>query len=181
MGRAVGAVAGIALGVTLPIGMVAGALIGLGSAAIVHLVFGSPAGRLTLDQIALALEDLDVEATDLRHAPLEPRGAGLATATASRRSRPPGEGLRPRRARRAAPDVDLVVDLASRRVAALGAGRLQQVEHEAFLTLMAERGGVAVLPVVAAGMADGRDALLVTEISGRPLRSLEPLEITTTC
>ena len=43
---------------------------------------------------------------------------------------------------------------------------------------MAERGGVAVLPVVAAGMADGRDALLVTEISGRPLRSLEPREIT---
>jgi hypothetical protein len=77
-----GAVAGIALGVTLPIGMVAGLLIGLASAAIVHLLFGSPAGRLTLDQIALALEDLEVDADDLRYAPLEPRGAALSLATA---------------------------------------------------------------------------------------------------
>ena len=58
----------------------------------------------------------------------------------------------------------------------LGAGRLQQVEHEAFLTLMAERGGVEVLPVVAAGMADGRDALLVTESGGRSF-ALDPAEI----
>ena len=36
---------GIALGVTLPIGMVAGLLIGLGSGAIMHLLLGSPAGR----------------------------------------------------------------------------------------------------------------------------------------
>ena len=36
--------------------MVAGLLIGLGSGAILHLALGSPAGRLTLDQIAIALE-----------------------------------------------------------------------------------------------------------------------------
>ena len=70
----VGALAGVALGVTLPIGMVAGLLIGLGSGAILHLALGSPAGRLTLDQIATALSDLGVEAIDLRHAPLEPTG-----------------------------------------------------------------------------------------------------------
>ena len=56
-------------------------------------------------------------------------------------------------------------------------GRREQVEHEAFVTLLAERGGVAVLPVVAAGMASQRDALLVTEASGRPLRALEPHEV----
>ena len=76
----VGALAGIALGVTLPIGMVAGLLIGLGSAAIMHLILGSPAGRLTLDQIATALGDLGVAATDLRHAPLEPSGVALVLA-----------------------------------------------------------------------------------------------------
>ena len=172
-----GAVAGIALGVTLPIGMIAGALIGLGSAAIVHLAFGSPAGRLTLDQIALALADLDVEATDLRHAPLEPRGAGLATATD-----PDGRALQVKVYGRDARDGQLLLSTWSSiwhrgETPHIGAGRLQQVEHEAFLTLMAERGGVAVLPVVAAGMADGRDAVLVTEISGRPLRSLGPEEI----
>ena len=62
----IGAIAGIAIGVTLPIGMIAGLLIGLGSAAIVHLIVGSPAGRLTLDQIATALRDLGLETTDLR-------------------------------------------------------------------------------------------------------------------
>src|SRR6185295_534262 len=44
--------------------------------------------------------------------------------------------------------------------------RLQQVEHEAFLTLLAERAGVPVLPVVAAGAAD-EDAILVVETRGR--------------
>ena len=76
-----GAIAGIALGTTLPIGMITGLLIGLGSAAIVHLILGSPAGRLTLDQISTALNNLGVEATDLRHAPLQPMGVALVEAT----------------------------------------------------------------------------------------------------
>ena len=85
VGRAVvgmGAVAGIALGTALPIGMVAAFAVGIGSAAIVHLLFGSPAGRLTLDQVADALAELGVEATGLRQAPLEPRGVAIATAQA---------------------------------------------------------------------------------------------------
>ncbi|HEX2374195.1 MAG TPA: lysylphosphatidylglycerol synthase transmembrane domain-containing protein, partial [Actinomycetota bacterium] len=56
-------------------------------------------------------------------------------------------------------------------------GRRQQVEHEAFVTLLAERAGVSVLPVVAAGMASEQDALLVTEATGRQLRALGPGEI----
>jgi hypothetical protein len=63
----VGAIAGVALGVTLPIGMVAGLLIGLGSGAILHLVLGSRRGVSTLDQIAGAGR-LGVEAIDLRRA-----------------------------------------------------------------------------------------------------------------
>jgi hypothetical protein len=52
--------------------------------------------------------------------------------------------------------------------------RLQQVEHEAFLTLLAERAGVPVLPVVAAGTAE-EDAILVVETRGRFLaRSARP-------
>ena len=38
--------------------------------------------------------------------------------------------------------------------------------------MLAERAGVPVLPIVAAGMANQRDALLVSEITGRPLGSL---------
>ena len=46
--------------------------------------------------------------------------------------------------------------------------RLQQVEHEAFVTLLAERADVPVLPVVAAGPVLS-DALLVVETEGAAL------------
>ena len=59
----------------------------------------------------------------------------------------------------------------------LGFGRLRLVEHEAFLTLLAERAGIPVLPVVAAGMATERDALLVSEVTGRSIGSVDPTEV----
>jgi uncharacterized protein (TIRG00374 family) len=171
-----GAVAGIAVGVTLPIGMLAGVLIGLGSAALLHLILGSPAGRLTLDQISNALADLGVEATDIRHAPLEPSGVALALATAS-----DGRSLLVKVYGRDAWDGQLLTSLwasLSRRGERLSlGGRLRQVEHEAYLTLLAERAGVPVLPLVAAGMATQRDALLVTEISGVSLHDADPAAV----
>ena len=180
VGRAVvgiGAVAAIALETALPIGMVAAFAVGIGSAAIVHLLFGSPAGRLTLAQVADALADLGVEATHLRQAPLEPRGVAIATGEA-----PDGRSLLVKVYGRDAWDGQL---LAAAWTALwyrgdtphLALGRRQQVEHEAFVTLLAERAGVSVLPVVAAGMASEQDALLVTEATGRPLRALGPGEI----
>ena len=172
-----GALAGIALGVTLPIGMVAGLLIGLGSAAIMHLILGSPAGRLTLDQIATALDDLGVEATDLRHAPLEPSGVALVVATS-----PQGKTLLAKVYGRDAWDGQFLASIWSSlwtrgERPTLGFGRLQQVEHEAFLTLLAERAEIPVLPIVAAGMATARDALLVSEVTGRSLDSVDPAEV----
>ena len=174
---AFGALAGIALGVTLPIGMVAGLLIGLGSAAIMHLILGSPAGRLTLDQIATALADLGVEATDLRHAPLEPSGVALVVATS-----PQGKTLLAKVYGRDAWDGQFLASIWSSlwhrgERPSLGFGRLRLVEHEAFITLLAERAGIPVLPVVAAGMATARDALLVSEVTGRPIGSVEPTEV----
>jgi uncharacterized membrane protein YbhN (UPF0104 family)/tRNA A-37 threonylcarbamoyl transferase component Bud32 len=180
VGRAVvgiGAVAAIALETALPIGMVAAFAVGIGSAAIVHLLFGSPAGRLTLDQVADALAELGVDATRLRQAPLEPRGVAIATAEA-----PDGRSLLVKIYGRDAWDGQL---LASAWTALwyrgdtphLALGRRQQVEHEAFVTLLAERAGVWVLPVVAAGMASQQDALLVTEATGRPLGTLDSHEI----
>ena len=180
LGRAVvgvGAVAGIALGTTLPIGMAAAFAVGIGSAAIVHLLFGSPAGRLTLAQVADALADLGVDATGLRQAPLEPRGVAIATAEA-----PGGRSLLVKIYGRDAWDGQLLASAWSALwyrgdAPQLVLGRRAQVEHEAFVTLLAERAGVSVLPVVAAGMASERDALLVTEATGRPLRTLGPHEL----
>ena len=172
-----GAVAGIALGTALPIGMVAAFAVGIGSAAIIHLLFGSPAGRLTLDQVADALAELGVEASGLRQAPLAPRGLAVVTAEA-----PDGRSLLVKVYGRDAWDGQLLASAWSSLwyrgdIPHLALGRRAQVEHEAFVTLLAERAGVSVLPVVAAGMASERDALLVTETTGRPLGPLDPDEI----
>jgi uncharacterized membrane protein YbhN (UPF0104 family)/tRNA A-37 threonylcarbamoyl transferase component Bud32 len=173
----IGAVAGIALGTSLPIGMVVAFAVGIGSAAIVHLLFGSPAGRLTLGQVADALAELGVDAAGLRQAPLEPGGVAIALAEA-----PDGRSLLVKVYGRDAWDGQLLASAWSSLWYRgdgphLALGRRQQVEHEAFVTLLAERAGVLVLPVVAAGMASERDALLVTEVTGRPLRTLDPHEI----
>ena len=180
LGRAVvgvGSLAGVALGTALPIGMVAAFAVGVGSAAIVHLLFGSPAGRLTLGQVADALAELGVEATGLRQAPLEPRGAAVVTAEG-----PGGRSLLVKIYGRDAWDGQLLASVWTSLwyrgdTPHLSLGRRAQVEHEAFVTLLAERAGVSVLPVVAAGMASERDALLVTEATGRPLGTLAPDEI----
>ena len=64
----------VALGVSLPLGVVSGLAIAFGSAALVHLAFGSPGGLPSLDQVRAALEELGVEAVDLRTAELQPKG-----------------------------------------------------------------------------------------------------------
>jgi len=173
----IGAAAGIALGTSLPIGMVAAFAVGIGSAAIIHLLFGSPAGRLTLDQVADALAELGVDATGLRQAPLESRGVAIATAEGT-----DGRSLLVKIYGRDAWDGQLLASAWSSLwyrgdTYHVAPGRREQVEHEAFVTLLAERAGVSVLPVVGAGMAAERDALLVTEATGRPLETLGPDEV----
>ena len=137
---ALGAVSGIALGAALPIGVGAGFLVGLGSAALVHLLFGSPGGRLTLDQVTEALRELGVEATATRDAPLQPRGVAITLASTDE-----GRPLVVKIFGRDAQDGQFVAATWSaiwrRGAKPVAAGRLQQVEHEAFLTLAAERGG----------------------------------------
>ena len=72
-----GALAGVALGVSVAVGVAAGFLVGLAGAATVHLLFGSPGGRLTLEEVSTALDELGVGTRDLRTAPLEPRGVQI--------------------------------------------------------------------------------------------------------
>src|SRR6185503_2218234 len=70
----------VALGISLPLGVVSGLAIGLGAAALVHLAFGSPGGLPSLDQVRAALEELGVETIDLRSAELQPKGVALLRA-----------------------------------------------------------------------------------------------------
>jgi len=173
----VGAVAAIALGIALPLGILTGYAVGLAAAAVTHLLLGSPGGRLSLEQMATALGDLGVEATDPRYAPLQTRGVALATASAT-----DGRPLLVRIYGRDAWDGQLIASIWSRlwyrddtRHSVVG--RLQQVEHGAFMTLLAERAGVPVQSVVAAGTTEEGDALLVVEASGQLLAALDPDQV----
>jgi len=173
----VGALASVAIGVALPSGVVAGFAVGIGAAALVHLVLGSPGGRLSLDQVRVALADLGVDATDLRYAPLGPSGVALVLGrTADARS------VLVKVYGRDAWDGQLLTSLWSsvwnRGETPRVGGRLQQVEHEAFVTLLAERAGIAVQPVITAGLAEGRDAILVIDTGdARPLSTLGPHDL----
>lgn len=173
-----GAIGGVALGIALPLALVTGLAIGYAAAAATHLLVGSPGGRPSLDQVGRALEELGIEAGDLRPAELEPRGVVIVRATT-----PEGTPLLVKVYGRDAWDGQLLTSTWSYlwyrdEAPALTLSRRQQVEHEAFLTLLAERGGVRVTPVVAAGLVGDRDAVLVLEGRGRPLRALEADEIT---
>ena len=168
----------VALGIALPLGVVSGLAIGLGSAALVHLVFGSPGGLPSLDQVRAALEELGVETIDLRSAELQPKGVALLRAET-----PQGLPLLVKVYGRDAWDGQLLTATWSYlwyrdESPTLTISRRQQVEHEAFVTLLAERSGVPVLPVIAAGVVGSRDGVLVLEADGRPIQELAPAEMT---
>ncbi|HEY6568459.1 MAG TPA: hypothetical protein VI341_13165, partial [Actinomycetota bacterium] len=174
---ALGALASIVLGIALPIGVVAGLGVCFAAASVVHLTLGSPGGRLSLKQVGKALEDLGVDATELRYAPLEPSGVSLVLATGA-----DGGSLLVKIYGRDAWDGQLITSVWSslwnRGQTPQFGGRLHQVEHEAFVTLFAQRAGVPVMPVVAADMAEGRDAVLVVDTGdARPLVTLDPGEL----
>ena len=168
----------VALGISLPLGVISGLAIGFGAAALTHLAFGSPGGLPSMDQVRAALEELGVEAVHLRAAELQPKGVAFLRAET-----PQGRPLIIKVYGRDAWDGQLLTSTWSYlwyrdEAPALTISRRQQVEHEAFVTLLAERSGVPVLPVIAAGVAGARDGVLVLEAEGRPIRELAPAEVT---
>ena len=64
------------------------------------------------------------------------------------------------------------VDALTRRgeIPHLGRGRQSRVEHEALATVLAERAGCRVLPLVAVGRSEQGDALIVTVAAAHPVR-----------
>jgi uncharacterized membrane protein YbhN (UPF0104 family) len=180
VGRAVlllGAVSAVALGVAYPIGVAAGLAVGLLGAAGAHLIFGSPGGQLTAKQVAEALVDLDLTATDVRLSPEQVPGAALFAAADD------GGALLIKVYGRDAWDSQFLASLWTALVMRgerprLGRTRTAQLEHEAVATLMAERSGVPVLPVVTVGETSEGDALLVTRLAGRALATLAEDDVT---
>jgi uncharacterized membrane protein YbhN (UPF0104 family) len=163
-----GGVAALALAIDTLLGLVAGLVLGVTVAALVHLVAGSPGGHVPLEQLRAQLADLDVELSDLRYVD-EPGHLSVVV----RGSEGDGRRVLLRVYGRDAWEASLLASvwqrLWYRQTAASLVGRQERAEHEAFLTMVAERSGVPVQPVLAAGAAWGRDAMLVRRDDGVPL------------
>ena len=152
----------------VPSGSVAALATGTLAAAIIHLVYGSPGGRPTESRIKAALAELGVFVDDL--APAAMQRAGIVLFEGSDREGP----LLVKVYGRDAWDAQLLTSLW--RMAwyrggerAVGRSRVDLVEHEAFVTLLAERAGVRVPRLVTAGSAGSGDALVVVRPDGEPL------------
>lgn len=167
-----GAVAGVVLGVDLPIGATAGFLVGVGSAALTHLLLGSPGGRPTREAVARGLADLGLEVARVSDSPLQ-----LTGSVAFRAEGDPRGPLAVKAYGRDAWDGQLLTStwnavVRAGEVPQVGTGRLPRAEHEALVCVVAERAGVPVLPLVAVGLTEEQDVLVVTHAPGD--RLLQP-------
>jgi uncharacterized membrane protein YbhN (UPF0104 family)/membrane-associated phospholipid phosphatase len=171
------AVSALYLGTAFPNDLFAGVVLGWTVACAVHLVFGSPGTRPTIPQIVDALAQLGVDAVDVQLAPEQTRSSTLVIAR---------DEQGPLRIRMVARDdahaqlLHKVWDTVfyKRSGPRLALTRVQQVEHEAYLLLVAAQSGVHVPTVVSAGSAGPRAALLVQRpVVGTALAGLDPDEV----
>jgi len=160
------------LGVASVMDIAGGVALGTAVGSAVHLAFGSPGGRPTTQQVALALASLGVEAENVRLAPEQDLGRTLMLADG--RDGPLDVTVMGRDERDARWFNKSWRWLVYRDSGpTLFHSRLQEVEHEAYLLLRATREGVDVPDLVEVGQAGPDAAVLVTRaVQGAPLADL---------
>jgi glycosyltransferase 2 family protein len=161
--------AAISGGEALPVNAVSSVALGWGVAAALHLAVGSPVGLLSPAEVTEWIADLKVAVAGITRAPRQVWGVERFTGRD-----PAGEAVELSVYGRDASDARVLAKV-WRFVIYRDSGstlildRLQQVEHEAYLTLMAARAGVLVPGVLAAGrFGPSGDAALVTSVPGGP-------------
>ena len=166
------------LGTGYPSDILGALFLGWGVAALVHLAFGSPGGRPTTPQVVASLAELGVAARDVHLDPTQPTGASRFLAQDDQGP------LSIRVIGRDEADSQFLAKL-WRFVVYKDSGpqlyltREQDVEHEAYVLLLAERAGVLVPDVIVAGTAGPGAALMVGRASnGRVLADLSPDDVT---
>ncbi|SDW10630.1 undecaprenyl-diphosphatase [Saccharopolyspora shandongensis] len=182
LGWALAVLVGVAvvhLGGHLPLDAVGGALLGWGVGLLCHVVWGAPgrkvSGQVILGELELAgLEPIWIVA--LRHRLLEPREFAVGTTV--------GWTLRAkvvrRMSRRAGPwyKIKRLLTLLDVQDEPRLSTPHHEVEHEAYVTLLAERAGVRTPQVVLACDVKHAPALLVVrQVPGRRLSELRGDEI----
>jgi glycosyltransferase 2 family protein len=167
-----GLVGGLVVGPASPGGNLAAVLVGLAAAAAVRLSFGTSVGEPWLSDIAAALQEHGFAVSGLRAA--DRQVAGVFEARAQ------DEEGRPLLVKIYASDAsdNQLLSTFWRKLwyqdsgATPGANRAWAVEHEAFVTLLAERVGVPTRDVVTGVETDRGDAVLVLRGDVRPLAEL---------
>jgi uncharacterized membrane protein YbhN (UPF0104 family) len=154
----------------LPISVLASLAVGVLATAAVHLAFGAPLGLVSAAEVAVLIGDLGIDATDIAPVAVQEWGVGRFAA------RSEGKPIAVDVYGLDASDAQLLAKTARFMLyrdsgPTLTLTRRQQVEHEAYLTLLADRAGARVSRVLAAGPAGpARDALLITcPPPGQPL------------
>jgi glycosyltransferase 2 family protein len=158
----------------LPLNVGGSLAIGWGAAVTVRLVFGSPLGLPSADDVRLLLQEIGVGASDVHPVPRQVWGVARYQATETRPDGSPGSRLGIEVYGRDAADARLLTK-AGRFLLYRDSGptftitRLQQVEREAYLTLRAGQAGATVPELVEAGTAGpAKDALLVCRLPAGP-------------
>jgi uncharacterized membrane protein YbhN (UPF0104 family) len=168
----------------VPLNVLGSLAIGWGAAVAVRLIFGSPLGLPSGEDVLRLLAEIGVRASDVRPAPRQVWGVAQYEATEA--SPPAGSSghLDVAVYGRDAADARLLTKLGRFLFyrdsgPSLTLTRLQQVEREAYLTLRAGQKGVAVPEVVEAGIAGpAKDALLASRLpAGAALSDLDGASI----
>ena len=154
----------------LPLNVLGSLAIGWGVTAAVRLIFGSPLGLPSTDDVQLLLAELGIRSSDVHPVTRQVWGVAKYEATETDRADSPGRRIGIAVYGRDAADARLLTK-AGRFLfyrdsgPALMLTRLQQVEHEAYLTMRAGQVGAAVPEIGAAGTAGpSKDALLVCRL-----------------
>jgi uncharacterized membrane protein YbhN (UPF0104 family)/membrane-associated phospholipid phosphatase len=168
------AVARVFVGAHLPVDAIGGWAVGVAAAALVHLAFGSPGGRVPLPAVRDALARAGLAVPDLAAL-----GIGRRSSTRFVGHDTGGDPVFCRAIGRDERDRD-VVDKAWR-VIALRDQRdqpffmsLQGAEHEAYLNVLAERAGVAVPNLRVTAGFDGGAVLAWDRAAGTRLSDVDP-------
>lgn len=158
--------AAIALALSVPSGAIVGLGVGLICAGGVLLLFGSPEGYPDVDAVGTALRRVGIDAPDLAISPDQSWGVRRLAGTTTE-----GVDIQAKAYGRDATDSQVMAKVwhalmfrgAARRITF---SRVQSVEHEALVTMLADRAGVSVPQVMAAAAATDEVAVLVTTRTG---------------
>ena len=154
----------------LPLNVLGSLAIGWGATALIRLVFGSPLGLPSIEDVRALLDELGIRTSHVQPEARQVWGVAKYRGTQAGQADAPGQRIGIAVYGRDAADAKLLTKTGRFLFyrdsgASLTLTRLQQVEHEAYLTLRAGQAGVAVPAIIEAGTAGpSRDAVLVYQL-----------------